>query len=59
MISLKGFNFPGSTSAILISRALTFPAQRIPDTLNGPTDKLLLSELIQLGDHSILSGRWQ
>ena len=28
------------------------------DTLNAPADKLLLLQLIKLGGHSAISGRW-
>jgi len=34
-------------------------AQCPSDTLNAPADKLLLSELIKLGGHSAISGRYR
>jgi hypothetical protein len=34
-------------------------AQCVFDTLNAPADKLLLSQLIKLGGHSVISGRYE
>jgi hypothetical protein len=36
----------------------SFWTQCVFDTLNAPADKLLLSQLIKLGGHSAISGRY-